>query len=266
MSGNVNPDHQAASAPYNLCMDTRLERVALIPGGARGIGRGIALDLARAGWAVTVAYRTSVSDGESLVEEIRSAGGRASALRADVSQSDQAVDLVRQTETTWGRIDALIVTAGPYHRTPVLDETDAGWREMFANNLDPVFYLARAVAPGMIERGWGRIISFSIARAEQLAAQPELTAHAIAKTGVLVLTRTLARVLAPHGITVNAVSPGFIDSGNPLPNELQAIAQRVPAGYVGSVDDAVAVVRFLVSEEARYVTGSNLQLGGGWGL
>jgi 3-oxoacyl-[acyl-carrier protein] reductase len=137
---------------------------------------------------------------------------------------------------------------------------------MFANNLDPVFYLARAAAPGMIRHGWGRIISFSIARAEQLAAQPELTAHAIAKTGVLVLTRTLARVLAPHGITVNAISPGFIDSGNPLPAELQSIAQRVPAGYVGTVDDAVSAVRFLVSEEARYVTGSNIQVGGGWGL
>jgi 3-oxoacyl-[acyl-carrier protein] reductase len=137
---------------------------------------------------------------------------------------------------------------------------------MFANNLDPVFYLSRAVAPGMIGRQWGRIISFSIARAEQLSAQPELTAHAIAKTGVLVLTRTLARVLAPHGITVNAISPGFIDSGNPLPAELESVARRIPAGYVGTVDDAVAAVRYLISDDARYVTGSNLQLGGGWGL
>jgi 3-oxoacyl-[acyl-carrier protein] reductase len=240
--------------------------VALIPGGARGIGRGVALDLAEAGWAVAVAYRTSKSDGDSLAQEIQDGGGSALAVRADVSDSGQADDLVRHIETTWGRVDALIVTAGPYHRTPILEETNAGWRAMFANNLDPVFYLARAVAPVMIRHGWGRIISFSIARAEQLAAQPELTAHAIAKTGVLVLTRTLARVLAPHGITVNAISPGFIDSGNPLPAEIQSIAQRVPAGFVGTVDDAVAAVRFLISEEARYVTGSNIQLGGGWGL
>jgi 3-oxoacyl-[acyl-carrier protein] reductase len=248
-------------------MTSQTERVALIPGGARGIGRGVALDLARSGWSVAVAYRTSKSEGDSLVREIQDLGvGRAMAVRSDVSDPGQANALVRQVEGYLGRIDALVVTAGPYHRVPVLDETDAGWRDMFANNLDPVFYLARAAAPGMTQRGWGRIISFSIARAEQLAAQPDLTAHAIAKTGVLVLTRTLARVLAPHGITVNAISPGFIDSGNPLPVELQSVAQRVPAGYVGAVDDAVSAVRFLISDEARYVTGSNLQLGGGWGL
>jgi 3-oxoacyl-[acyl-carrier protein] reductase len=255
-----------AAVHYNLRMTFQPKRVALIPGGARGIGRGVALDLARSGWSVAVAYRTSKLDGDSLVREIQDAGGRAVALPLDVSDSSQSNALIRQVEADLGRIDALIVTVGPYHRVNILDETDAGWRDMFANNLDPVFYLARAAAPGMIQRGWGRIISFSIARAEQLAAQPDLTAHAIAKTGVLVLTRTLARVLAPHGITVNAISPGFIDSGNPLPAELESIAQRVPAGYIGTVDDAVGAVRFLVSDEARYVTGSNLQVGGGWGL
>jgi 3-oxoacyl-[acyl-carrier protein] reductase len=241
-------------------------RVALIPGGARGIGRGIALDLARLGWSVAVCYRTSAADGASLVNQVVADGGAAMALQSDVSDPRQVGALVSQVEHTWGRIDALIVAAGPYHRVNVLDETDAGWRDMFANNLDPLFYCARAVAPGMIQRGWGRIISFSIARAEQLVAQPELTAHAIAKTGVIVLTRTLAKTLAPHGITVNSISPGFIDSGNELPPELESVAQRIPAGYTGAVEDVVSAARFLVSDEARYVTGSNVQVGGGWGL
>lgn len=240
-------------------------RVALVPGGARGIGRAVARDLARQGWRVAVGYRASAAEAASLVEELQR-GGEALARQADVSDPGQARALVDDVESRWGRIDALVNCAGPYHRASILEETDEGWRAMFANNLDYVFYLSRAVAPGMIQRGWGRIVNFGIVTAEHPTAPPELTAHHIAKTGALALTRTLARVLAPHGITVNAVSPGFIDSGNPLPSELQTMAARIPAGYVGSVEDAVAAVRYLLSDEARYVNGTNLLLSGAWGL
>ena len=137
---------------------------------------------------------------------------------------------------------------------------------MFDNNLHSLFYLGKAVSAGMIERTWGRIVSFSMANADQLIAQPQLTAHYIAKVGVLVLTRTWARILAPHGITVNAISPGFIESGSAPKEELAAMAKRIPAGYVGSVGDAGAVVRFLLSEEARYINGANIHLSGGWGI
>ena len=137
---------------------------------------------------------------------------------------------------------------------------------MFSNNLHPVFYLSRLVAPGMIERKWGRIITFSMANADQLVAQPQVTAHYIAKAGVLILTRTLARVLAPHGITVNAISPGFIASGSAPAEELAAMEKRIPAGHVGTVDDAVAAVNFLLSDEAGYVNGANIHLSGAWGI
>jgi 3-oxoacyl-[acyl-carrier protein] reductase len=173
---------------------------------------------------------------------------------------------VRRVEGAWGRIDALVHCAGPFHRVDVLQETPAGWSEMFDNNLHPVFYVSRAAIPGMTARRWGRIVAFAMATADQLTAQPNLTAHYIAKTGVLVLVRSLARVLAPHGITVNAISPGFIDSGGTPQAELEAMRPRIPAGYVGTLDDAVAAARFLLSEEARYVTGTNLHLSGGWGI
>jgi 3-oxoacyl-[acyl-carrier protein] reductase len=137
---------------------------------------------------------------------------------------------------------------------------------MFDHNLHPVFYLSQAAVPGMIERKWGRIICFSMANADQLIAQSQLTAHYIAKVGVLVLTRSLARIGAPHGITANTISPGFIDSGSAPKEELATMAKRIPAGYVGSVDDAVSVVRFLLSEEARYVNGTNIHLSGAWGI
>src|SRR5439155_1474421 len=193
-------------------------------------------------------------------------GGKALGVQCDVSDPAAAESLVSQAEQKWGRIDALINCDGPYHRVDILKETPEGWREMFANNLDPVFFMSRLVAPGMVERGWGRIIAFSMATADQLVAQPQITAHYIAKAGILVLTRTLARALAPHGITVNAISPGFIDSGSAPPEELESMAKRIPAGYIGTTQDAVGTVRFLLSDEARYVTGANIHLSGAWGI
>ncbi len=241
-------------------------RVALIPGGARGIGRAIALALAESGWDVAVSYRTSQREGEETAQTIQAKGSRGLAVQCDVSDPVAAERLVRQVEKTWGRIDALVNAAGPYHRVELLSETIEGWQAMFDNNLHPIFYLSRAVAPGMIERKWGRILSFSMANADQLVAQPQLTAHYIAKVGVLVLTRSLARVLAPHGVTVNAISPGFIHSGSAPAEELAAMEKRIPAGYVGTTQDAVTVARFLLSEEARYVNGANIHLSGAWGI
>ncbi|MEE9197832.1 MAG: SDR family oxidoreductase [bacterium] len=242
------------------------KRVAVITGGARGIGRAIALHLAASGWSVAICYRTSEREAEETVEAIKKAGTRGLAVQADVSDPEAALRLVREVEKTWGRIDALINCAGPYHRVPLLEETLEGWHAMFSNNLHPVFYLSRLVAPGMIERKWGRIITFSMANADQLVAQPQVTAHYIAKAGVLILTRTLARVLAPHGITVNAISPGFIASGSAPAEELAAMEKRIPAGHVGTVDDAVAVVNFLLSDEAGYVNGANIHVSGAWGV
>jgi 3-oxoacyl-[acyl-carrier protein] reductase len=241
-------------------------KVVLITGGARGIGRGIGLDLARAGWAVAFCYRTSEAAAAETRAALEASGARALALRADVSDPAAAEDLVRRVEGAWGRIDALVHCAGPFHRVDVLQETPAGWREMFDNNLHPVFYVSRAAIPGMTARRWGRIVAFAMATADQLTAQPNLTAHYIAKAGVLVLVRSLARVLAPHGITVNAISPGFIDSGGTPQAELEVMRPKIPAGYIGTVDDAVSAARFLLSEEARYVTGTNVHVSGGWGI
>lgn len=242
------------------------QQVALITGGAKGIGRGIALDLASRQWKIAICYRTSEAAAQKAAQEITAQGGQALAIRCDVSDPVAAKNMVTQVENKWGRIDVLINGAGPYHRVNLFDETIDGWNEMFDGNLHPIFYLAQAVAPGMKARKAGHIINFSMANADQMEAQPDVTAHYIAKVGVLILTRTLAKLLAPHGITVNAISPGFIDSGSAPPQELAAMTKRIPAGYIGTVDDTVAAVRFLLSEEARYVNGANIQISGGWGI
>ena len=241
-------------------------RVALITGGVRGIGRALALTLARRGWAIAVCYRTSEADAAALQSELQSCASPSLVLRADVSDPAKAEALIRRVEGDWGRIDALINCIGAYHRVPLIEESIEGWHAMFDHNLHPVFYLSRAVAPGMIQRGWGRVINFSMVNADQQAAQPFITAHYIAKIGVLVLTRSLARTLAPHGITANSISPGFIETGSVPPEELALSFKSIPAGYMGSTDDVVAAVSYLLSDEARYVNGANIQLSGGWGV
>jgi 3-oxoacyl-[acyl-carrier protein] reductase len=243
-----------------------MTRVALITGGARGIGRAVALDLAAGGWDVGLCFRTSADDAAAVCAEIEACGARALGVQCDVSDPEACTALVARVTAELGPIDALVNCAGPYQRVPYFEETLAGWHAMFDNNLHPVFYLSRLVAPGMSERGYGRIVVFSMAGAERLGAQTHVTAHYIAKAGLLVLTRTLAKLLGAHGVTVNAISPGFIDSGSAPAEELERMTKSIPAGYVGSVDDAVAAVRYLLSDEARYVNGANLQLSGGWGV
>jgi 3-oxoacyl-[acyl-carrier protein] reductase len=242
------------------------KRVALISGGARGIARGIALELAERGWAVAICYRTSAKQGAEVLDAVREKGGLGLADRCDVSDPKAAVAWVERVRREWGRIDALINGAGPYHRVSLLEEDNEGWHSMFDNNLHPVFYLTRAVIPIMKERQWGRIVSFSMANAEQLIAQPQLTAHYITKVGLLALSRSFARLIAADGITMNCVSPGFIDSGSAPAGELERMVKYIPAGYVGSVADAVATVGFLLSDEARYINGANIQLSGAWGV
>ena len=242
------------------------QRVALITGGARGIGRAVAVALAERRWAVVASYRTSEEQAKSLGIELQSMGGRAAILRADASDPASAEGLVQQAEAQFGRVDALINCAGSYHRIPVLEESSEGWNAMFNDNLHTVFYLSRAAAPGMMRRKWGRIVNFSIAKADQLVGQPFITAHYIAKVGVLILTRSLAKTLAPYGITVNSISPGFIETDSAPPQEFAQLTKNIPAGYVGSPGDAASAVCYLLSEEARSINGTNIHLSGGLGI
>ena len=242
------------------------ERVAVITGGAKGIGHAIGIALAQEAWSVAFCYRKSEKEAAETLEVIKKKRGRGMAVKCDVSDPKAAENFVKKVEKEWGRIDALINCAGPYHRVNLLEETIEGWHSMLDNNLHPVFYLSRLVAAGMKDRKWGRIIAFSMANADQMVSQPQITAHYISKVGILILTRSLAKLLGPYGITVNAISPGFIHSGSAPESELQAMVKNIPAGYVGSTQDAVSVVRFLLSDDARYVNGANIHLSGGWGI
>jgi 3-oxoacyl-[acyl-carrier protein] reductase len=242
------------------------QRVALITGGVRGIGRAIARALADRSWAVAVTYRKSEADAAAIEAEFKARNYRLMCIRKDVSEPDAAQELRQAVEREMGRIDALINCAGPFRRVPLLEESFEGWHSMFDNNLHPIFYLSRAIAPGMMARKWGRIVNFGMVNADQHIGQPNITAHYIAKAGVLILTRSLAKVLAPYGITVNSISPGFIETGSVPQEELPKMMKGVPAGYLGAPEDAASAVCFLLSDEARYINGTNIHVSGAWGI
>jgi 3-oxoacyl-[acyl-carrier protein] reductase len=239
--------------------------VALVTGGARGIARGVALELAGRGVDVALCYRTSAAAAEGTVAALKTLGVRALAMQADVSLPDGAQAFVEGAAAELGPATILVHGAGPYKRGDVLDETPQGWRDMLAGNLDSLFYCARLAAPAMIAAGRGRIVAYGMANADRAAAYPGVAAHYVAKVGVLTLIRQLARALAPHGVTANAVSPGYIDSGS-TQAETRAALPKIPAGRVGTVDDVVAATMFLLSDEAAYVNGANLIVSGGWGV
>jgi 3-oxoacyl-[acyl-carrier protein] reductase len=243
-----------------------VRRVALIPGGARGIGRAIAQALAEREWDVALCYRTSEEDAQIAVAAVEACGGAALALCTDVSTPEACAEMFDQVVAWRGQVDALIHCAGPFHRVDILSETPDGWRSMFAGNLDGFFYMSRLVAAGMMERRWGRIVAFGMANADRLVAQTQITAHYLSKVCVLGLVRSMAKALAPHQITVNAISPGFIDSGSVDLAELNQMVKNIPAGSVGGVDDVVAAALFLLSDDASYVNGTNIHVSGGWGI
>jgi len=247
-------------------MNESESRVALIAGGVRGIGRALCMTLAGQGWTIAACYRKSEKEAAALISELQGNGHKVLIARADVSDPVEAEGFVRRVEDSCGRIDALINCIGTYRRISLMEESIEGWHAMFDNNLHPVFYLSRAAASGMIQRGWGRIINFSMVNADQLVGQPFITAHYIAKTGVIVLTRSLAKILAPHGITANSISPGFIETGSIPREELSRSFQSIPAGYMGSPRDAVSAVSYLLSDDARYVNGTNIHVSGAWGV
>ena len=241
-------------------------KTALITGGVRGIGRALALRLASEDWAVAACYKQSREMAGILRKELKAMNAAAWVTQTDLSDTAAAEKLVRDTEKRFGRIDALINCVGAYHRVPLLEETVEDWRYMFDANLHSVFYLCRAASPGFIRRGCGRIINFGMVNAEQQTAQTHVTAHYIAKAGVIVLTRSLAKLLAPHNVTANVISPGFIDSGGVPPEELALSFKSIPAGYIGRPDDVISVVHWLLSDEASYVNGANIQISGAWGI
>jgi len=242
------------------------DRVVLVTGGAGALGGATVEFLLADGWRVASARRSAGVPLESSGAVAQPTNDRLYGVSCELADPEAVQRMVQAIVARWGRLDALVHCAGSFQRVPLLEQSPADWLRAFDDNLHGLFHLSRAVAPLMQGQRWGRIITFAAANADQAIGQPLVTAHAIAKLGVLVLTRSLARALGPDGITANAISPGFIASGGLSADDLAAIAPQIPAGRLGRLEDVTGVVRFLLSEEAAYVNGANLQVSGGWGV
>jgi len=234
------------------------ERIALVTGSSRGIGRDIALRLADICSGVAVHYLTNRQAAEKAVNRIKEKGKLSASFQADLTREKEAVSLVRNVEQEFGRIDILVNNFGPILVKPWEKVTSFEWESVIRSNLLSALFCTKAVLPGMRQREWGRIVNLGYSRAEQLAAFSTITPYAIAKTGLLILTRSVAASEASAGITVNMVSPGLMKGGI-LPE-----SKDIPRGRLGKFKDVSHAVLFLVSEKADFITGTNLIVAGGW--
>ena len=239
-------------------------RVAVVTGSGRGIGRAISLKLAEVGATVVVIDIGETSPVDSLAEEIRAMGGQSLAVLADVSQAQDVARLVETIVSTFGKVDILVNNAGISRDQLIIRMSDEDWDKVLSVNLRSVFLCARAVLRHMIKQRWGRIIS--IASIVGLVGNPGQANYASAKAGIIGLTRTIAKEVASRGITANAIAPGFIDTEMTQWLEedwKQQLKKQIPVGYFGSPRDVAEAVAFLASEEARYITGQVLSVDGG---
>src|SRR5689334_5729671 len=239
-------------------------KVAIVTGGARGIGRATALLLAERGAKVVINYNKSPDEANSAIEEIKARGGTALAVQADVSVAADAQRLVDEAVKQFGRLDILVNNAGITRDTLIMRMSEADWDAVLDTNLKGAYLCAKAAIRPMLKAKGGRIINLSSVSGQ--AGSGGQANYSAAKAGLIGLTKALAREVGSRNITVNAVAPGFIetDMTNVLAEEFKKkILDQIPLERFGKVEDVAEAVAFLASDAANYITGQVLAVNGG---
>ncbi len=242
-----------------------LDQVAIVTGASRGIGRAIALALSEAGARVVVNYQHNRTGAAEVAGLINGRGGAALSYGADVCVQADVQTMIDVVLERWQRIDILVNNAGVTRDAPFVRMRDEQWHEVIEIDLTSAFVCVQAVLPVLAQRGYGRIVN--VASLAGLAGNVGQVNYAAAKAGLIALTKELARELAPHGITVNAVAPGYIETDmiEQVPErQLQWALKAIPLGRFGSPEEVASAVRFLALPEASYITGQTLVVDGGW--
>ncbi|MDM5213418.1 3-oxoacyl-[acyl-carrier-protein] reductase [Peribacillus sp. RS7] len=237
---------------------------ALVTGASRGIGREVALELARQGADVAINYSGSEAKANEVVDEIKALGRKAFAVQCDVANSESVTSMIKEVVEQFGRVDILVNNAGITRDNLLMRMKEEEWDSVINTNLKGVFLCTKAVTRQMMKQRSGRIINMaSIVGVSGNAGQANYVA---AKAGVIGLTKTTAKELASRGITVNAIAPGFIstDMTGELPEDVQkAMLDQIPLARFGDPKDIAAVASFLASDASKYMTGQTLHVDGG---
>ena len=238
------------------------DRVAIVTGASRGIGKAIALTLASEGGKIAVNYARSRDAADAVVDEIIQAGGEAIAIGADVSKIEDVEALVKATTEKWGRIDVLVNNAGITRDTLLMRMKPDDWQAVIDLNLTGVFLCTKAVTKSMLKQRSGRIIN--IASVAGQMGNPGQANYSAAKAGVIGFTKTVAKELASRGITVNAIAPGFIATDMTAEIEADELLKFIPLGRFGEPQEVAGTVCFLaVDRAAAYITGQVFNVDGG---
>jgi 3-oxoacyl-[acyl-carrier protein] reductase len=239
-------------------------RVAVVTGGSRGIGRAIALRIAARGARLVINYRSDEAAAREVVDQIVAQGGQAIAVQADVSDGKEAQALIDAAKEAFGQVDILVNNAGTTRDTLLMRMSEEDWDVVIDTNLKGTFNCIKAVSRQMLRQRYGRIVN--ITSVAGLSGNVGQANYASAKAGLIGLTKTVAKELGSRGITCNAVAPGFVytDLTASLPPELvQQAVDRTPLGRVGKAEDMAAAVLFLASDDASFITGQVLAVDGG---
>lgn len=242
-------------------------KTAVVTGGSRGIGRAIALELARRCANVVVNYHKSPEAAEAVVSEIQASGGQAAAFQADVSEAGAAQNLIKFAIETFGDLHILVNNAGITRDKLIMMITEEDWDAVLNTNLKATFLCAKAAVKHMIRKRYGRIIN--IASVAGQMGNPGQTNYSASKAGQIGFTKALAREVAGRNITVNAVAPGFVDTEILFampPETLEAALKLVPLGRKGQPEEIAYAVAFLASDQAAYITGQVLGVDGGMAM
>lgn len=239
-------------------------RVAVVTGGSRGIGRGIALELAKRGASIVVNYHSNAAAADEVVQEITSNGGQAVAVQADVSNMDDAERLIKTALDTYEKIDILVNNAGTTRDNLIMMMKEEDFDLVINTNLKSTWNCAKQAIRPMVRKRYGRIIN--ITSVSGIFGNPGQTNYSASKAGIIGMTRSLAREVGARNITVNAVAPGFIETDltNNLPEDLRNwVDEMLVIKRWGSIEDVANAVAFLASDEASYITGQTLTVDGG---
>ena len=242
--------------------ENAVKGVALITGGSRGIGKGIALKLANNGFHIAINLLNDQESADAAAQEISKFGRKVITVQADVTKSDQVNAMIPTVVDQLGGIDILVNNVGPFIIKSINQSDERDWLDMIHGNLTSAYHCTKA-ALTYIRRAKGSIVFIGGPNAEQLRAAPNTGAYTIAKNGVVTLAKTLAREEAKHGVRVNVVNPGFIKTSELEKKQEQDMISQVPLGRMGTPDDIAEAVSFLITDKAAYITGAVLNVSGG---